>query len=188
MLNNFVQVRKASLASYPIGSVERVADLTTDRWGNPTALTAACDFLDHYLGDGPKPSLDVYAAADQEGISRATLRRAAQKQRIRRTRPVATGPRFMYLPIARVPSALHAYPIRASATAGTRATNDAYDKNGYGDGDDEDRYDSGRAAGSGWGWIVTVAVLACGVGGAVLARRRFAPWSIAGTTRSPSTA
>lgn len=62
---------------------------------------------------------------------------------------------------------------------GTRATTD--DEGGYDDEDDydvdedryeldEDGYESSDAAGSGWGWILTIAVFVCGLG-FVLVRR-----------------
>jgi hypothetical protein len=139
-----------------------------DVMDNPTALGAACDFLDHYLRNGPKPSLAVYAASDREGITRSTLRRAEQSRGVRRTRASTTGRWFMYLPpIAHVPASSRTYPIRPSITAGTRATAPVDDEDDY-DIDHETDYESTRAAGSPWGWVVTIAALVCGF---VLVRR-----------------
>jgi hypothetical protein len=63
-----------------------------------SALDAACDLLDDLLGDGPKKSLDVYAAADRAGVKRPTLRRAATKRGVKRNRDGECGPWLMALP------------------------------------------------------------------------------------------
>src|SRR6516225_6208425 len=139
-----------------------------------TALKAACDFLDDYLGNGPKPSLEVAIAADQNGISEATLRRATQARRVRRTRPHATGPWFMYLPNAHVPVSSRRYASRTSTMAATRAAIDADEDRDYDDDeepDDDDEPDYEPAAGAPWGWIIGVAVLVCGFGSIIFVRR-----------------
>lgn len=134
-----------------------------------TALRAACDFLDDYLSNGPRPSLEVAAAAGQEGINAATLRRAARARCVRRTRPYATGPWFMYLPNSRGPATPRSNAVPTSTTADIRARLDVDD--GYDVEDEDDFYERPGAAGRVSGWIVAIAVLIFGAGGVVLARR-----------------
>jgi hypothetical protein len=134
-----------------------------------TALASACDFLDDYLNDGlPKPSLELYAASDREGIRRATLRRAEQKRGVKRTRLGATGPWFMYLPTEHVRASPRKYPIRTSTTRVRPRPTVPFD-----DGHDyEDADESTRTTGSPWGWIA-FAIFVCGLGVVLVRRASF---------------
>lgn len=73
---------------------------------------------------------------------------------------------------------------RFGAAAGSSA--EQYDdvEDGYEDDDELDEDDDLHAAGSGWSWFVPIAICV-GLGGIVLARRRFALFSIAGTNGMP---
>lgn len=74
-------------------------EVMADRRGEDrSALEAACDFLQDQLSMGPVLSTSVYASADRAHISRGTLRRAAARLGVKRTRDGFSGPWLMMTP------------------------------------------------------------------------------------------
>jgi len=65
------------------GQCDLTADDQVAPQTHPSALSAAVRFLEEFLEEGPMPASDLEAAAEDEGISIATLRRARKRLGVR---------------------------------------------------------------------------------------------------------
>ncbi len=62
----------------------------------PWQRESACDFLSACLEDGPRTSREIWAEAQEEGLTEMTLRRAREQLKVRSARVWAGGQRLSY--------------------------------------------------------------------------------------------